>query len=611
MQLQELMKDIPYRCLQGSIMQEVTGITECCGQVRAGMLFCCKKGHQMDGHKLAVQAVEQGAVALLVERPLLDVLPGVTVLQVEDTRRVWGHVSGAFYGHPARRMQLIGITGTKGKTTVSYMIRQMLQENGIPCGLIGTNGAFFQQRTWPVSHTTPIPEQLHEILYEMAEAGCQVVVMEASSIGCKEGRLEGLVFAYGIFTNFAPDHIGGTEHASMEEYFAWKKQLFWQCRRGILNGAEEKSGQLYAEIIQEIQQEHTESLQDVLKKDADGMPKLQQTHTEHMQEAQQGHLDCRRLTAPAQLEHIQEAQQGHLERMRERQPESASDRRGPVQWIWCRVEAPGISSLTPQKEETQAWYRAFGLQPIMDCLGIGMAFQVQDSEGMQWNGMIPLPGTYNVANAVCAIACVWDLWKQMHMDQTDGEQAGMKKKKQEQTEAKRFALEPFLQSLRRVRIPGRMELAGQWNGAWILVDYAHNASGLEQALMGVRPYVRGRLICVFGCGGNRSKVRRSQMGAVSDRFADWTIVTEDNSRDEAAEQIAADILQGISRLDRCRVILNRAEAIGAAIRMAQPEDMILIAGKGHETYQEKQGVRTRFSDQETVADWIAAQQLLP
>lgn len=554
MQLRELMEGISYRRLQGEEEQQISGITEQSGQVQAGMLFCCLKGHHTDGHELAVQAAKQGAVALLVEKPLSDVLPGVVILQVQDTRKVWGRVAAAFYGHPANKMNLIGVTGTKGKTSVTYMIQQMLQTMGMLCGIIGTNGAFYEGQSWEVQHTTPSPVRLQQILYEMEKAGCEVVVMEVSSIGLKEGRLQGMIFDYGIFTNFAPDHIGGMEHASLEEYFYWKKQLFWQCKCGILNEAEPMARKLYQEALEE----------------GEGTKKTEQIST---------------------VSHMEEGKYV------------------PDDWIWYEVHTE------ENQEQPQAtWmaknnqYDGFAIRPIYDSFGIGTSFTVAVPEGGKAQVNLPLPGTFNVANALCAIACAWECWKDM---QKRIRQDGVWEKHMQQESRDCISnwqgevyLEQMVHALKDVQIPGRMELAGTWNGATILVDYAHNASGLEQALMALRQYVKGRIICVFGCGGNRSRLRRSQMGEVSDRLADWTILTEDNSREEAVEEIIADIVQGMQHLERCQIIPDRAEAIGAAMTMAKPGDVVLIAGKGHEAYQERKGVRTHFSDQETVGTWM-------
>lgn len=503
MLLSNMLTGITHRILQGSASIEISGVTDDTRAVSRGMVFCCIRGQQVDGHDLCGEAVKNGAYVLVTERPLNGIIPyHVTVVQVSDSREVTGLLAAAYYGHPAESMTMIGITGTKGKTTMSFLLWKLLRASGVNCGLIGTNGAYFGDNSEPISYTTPTACVLQRLLYEMKKAGCEAVVMEVSSIGMKEKRCAGLTFEYGIFTNFAADHIGGSEHRDMEEYFYWKSKLFSRCRCAIVNLDEPKSLELY-----------------------------RKNRTE----------------------------------------------KEPVErWIGY-----GSSMGTFGREKLADWYKIASAQRYETESVLGMSFALRTG-GSARQVQLSMPGAYNVSNAAGAIACAEELLcrKGKLLD---------------------------VNALSDVQISGRTEMVEVYHGAKILVDYAHNAAGLEHVLTSLRDYCTGRIICVFGCGGGRSRVRRRQMGEVSDRLADEIILTEDNSREEDVRQIIRDISGGIRRKEHCQVIEERREAIGQAIRMAQPGDLVLIAGKGHEEYQERNGVRSAFSDREAVRQWTKAE----
>lgn len=497
--LEEILLSIPYEILQGCEQIEITGVTEDSREVKEGILFCCIKGQHADGHKLIQTAVQNGASALLVERrPTVPVPDGIAVIMVSDTRRAAGKAAAAFYGHPAEKLHMIGVTGTKGKTSLTYMLQQILQQAQISCGLIGTNGYQYGHRMESVAHTTPTACCLQRILWEMVEAGCQAVVMEVSSIGMKEKRCSGIIFEYGIFTNFAPDHIGGEEHKSIEEYLFWKMQMFCQCKNGILNFDDPVSRQI-----------------------------------------------CTRISS-------------------------------------CKWAGYGIENNKKSIESiAESWYLAANPSGFQNDTILGMTFTLQTAEELSVPIRLPMPGLYNVSNALGAAACFLEL-------------IGGKKQK---THANCLQ-----KGLSQVRIPGRTEVIGTYHGAKIMVDYAHNASGLEKLLVGLKEYAPSRILCVFGCGGGRSKVRRREMGEVSSRLADLVILTEDNSREEEPEEIIREIRQGMDTDTVCQVILDRKAAIFYALEKAQPGDFVIVAGKGHEAYQEKKGVRYPFSDREVIEE---------
>ncbi len=491
--LAQMLANISYCVLQGSLQQEVSGITEYSGDVRPGMVYCCIRGRHADGHHLASEAVRLGASVLVTERPVAVKDSSITVIQVADTRQAAGVLAGAFYGYPSKKMRMIGITGTKGKTTMSYMIQSVFQQAGIPCGVIGTNGCRIgEEAGQQIFHTTPGACVLQKLLADMAEAGCRAAVLEVSSIGLKEKRCSGILFDYGIFTNFASDHIGGAEHSSLEEYLYWKIQLFSQCRRGIVN-----------------------------------------------------------LDEPVSREIL---------------------RKGKAQeWI-------GYGLNPPETEQIARLYKGSNLNIWAEDHALGIEFQAAFSgNASPIDIRIPMPGAYNASNALGAVVCGLE----------DG-----------------CSDQSVKTALEEIRVPGRTEVIGTFHGAKIMVDYAHNASGLEKLLLALKEYHPARIICVFGCGGNRSRLRRTEMGEVSSRLADIVVLTEDNSRGENPEEIIAEIRHGMEKEISCHTVLDRKAAIQYALELSGPGDFVVVAGKGHEAYQEKNGVRYPFSDREVIEEII-------
>lgn len=513
--LAQILENISYSVLQGSLQQQVTGITEYSGDIKPGMVYCCIRGRHADGHHLAEEAAEKGATALIVERPVVLKNPQTAVILVSDTRRVTGQLSAAFYGHPANHLLTIGITGTKGKTTLSYMIQSILQQADIPCGIIGTNGyGMGRTEMQPIYHTTPTACQLQKLLADMVKAGCQAAVLEVSSIGLKEKRCSGMVFDYGIFTNFAPDHIGGAEHRSLEEYLHWKIQLFSQSRVGIVNLEEPVT----AEVIKR------------------GKAQEWIGYT---------------LDTDSVLQHVYEEK-------------NKKD---------IQHQIPKYLQLLSRR------YQGASLKTWTEHNALGMTFQaILPAQPHAIEIKLPMPGHYNASNALAAAACCME--------------AGC-------------CIQSIQKALFTIRVSGRTEVIGTYHGAQIMVDYAHNASGLEKLLQSLRTYHPSRILCVFGCGGNRSKLRRTEMGDVGSRLADILILTEDNSREESPEAIIQDIVQGIHTPIPYYIIPDRKTAITHALNLSEPGDFVIIAGKGHENYQEKNGVRHPFSDKAVIEELLA------
>lgn len=480
MKLTELVKEMTYECVQGNVDREITTLVYDSRKVEKDSVFVCISGAVRDAHDFAEEVAEKGVAVLIVEKDV-KVPESVTVLKVENTRLALAQTSAAYFGHPARELTTIGITGTKGKTTATYMVRSILEASGFKTGLIGTIETVIGEETIPSSNTTPESYVVQETFRKMADAGCKCVVMEVSSQGLMLHRVAGFVFDYGIFTNLEPDHIGPNEHKDLADYIYCKSLLFRQCKTGIFNGDDS---------------------------------------------------------------HLEEILQGHT----------------------CEVETYGFSDgLDIRAENVQ----------LMDKGGtLGVSYHMSGKLDMDVE--IDIPGKFSVYNSMAAIAIC------RHF--------GVKK-------------DAILSSLAQVRVKGRVEILPVSSKFTLMIDYAHNAMSLNSLLTTLREYRPKRLVCLFGCGGNRSRDRRFEMGEVSSKLADLTIVTSDNPRREKPEDILADIVTGVKKADGEYVtIIDRREAIRYAIENAREGDVIVLAGKGHEDYQEINGEKFHMDEREIVAD---------
>ncbi len=483
MELASLLKGLEFTCVRGNPEAEVTGIVYDSRKVKKGCLFVCIKGTHFDSHESALEAAKAGAAVLVVEREV-EVKNSVTVISVENTRYAMAHIAAAWYGHPAEKLQTIGITGTKGKTTTSYLVKAVLESAGYKVGLVGTIETIIGDLHIPAGNTTPESCLLQEYFSRMVEAGCHAVVMEVSSQGLKLHRTQGFLFDYGIFMNLEPDHIGAGEHADFAEYLACKSLLFRQCRVGIVNGDDA-----------------------------------------HWEAVTEGHT--------------------------------------------CRLERFGM------KEGNDL--RAFNMHLVKKPGELGVAFSVTGLSHME--ARVAAPGRFSVYNALAAIA----VCRHFGVSYKNIEQA-----------------------LPRARVKGRIEMIKVSDDFTVLIDYAHNAMSLESLLLALREYEPRRLICLFGCGGNRSKLRRFQMGKVSGRLADLTIITSDNPRFEEPQDIIEDIKEGITGSGGSYIaICDRREAIAYALRQGQAGDIIVLAGKGHEDYQEIKGKKYPMDERVLIADILA------
>lgn len=480
MKLSRLLERLEYEVIQGSDQTEITTLINDSRKVEKGSVFVCISGAVSDGHRFAEEVAQKGAAALIVEKDV-TVSEGVSVIRVKDTRYALALMSASYFGYPADKLKVIGITGTKGKTTTTYMIKSILEDVGHKVGLIGTIEAIIGEKKIPAANTTPESYTIHRYFAEMVEAGCDSVVMEVSSQGLMLHRTAGIPFEIGIFTNLGHDHIGPNEHKDFEDYKRCKGLLFQQCRLGIAN----------------IDDPYFE---DVF--------------------------------------------------------------RGAT----CKVETFGLSG--------QADLRATNTHLVSRPGYLGVAYHV--SGRMDFDVEIDIPGTFSVYNSLTAIAVCGHFGVPAKVIQ---------------------------RALKAAKVKGRIEMVKVSDDFTLMIDYAHNAMSLESLLTTLKEYHPSRLVCLFGCGGNRSKDRRYEMGEVSGRLADLSIITSDNPRFEEPQAIIDDIKIGIGKTSgRYVEICDRKEAIRYAIANGRPGDVIVLAGKGHEDYQEIKGVKYPMDERVLIAE---------
>ena len=488
MKLSKICEEIEYTLLQGSLETEVRDIIYDSRKIAPETMFVCMVGAVTDGHKYIPDAVEKEASVIVLEKEeeAAQIPENITVLKVESARLALALMSAALFDHPARKLVTIGLTGTKGKTTTTYMIKKVLEMAGKKVGLIGTIGAMIGEEHLPSKNTTPESYELHRMFAAMVEAGCEYVVMEVSSQGLKLDRTAGILFDYGIFTNLSPDHIGPAEHASFEEYMECKSLLFRQCRIGIVN---------------------------------------------------------------ADDEHVDGILKGHT----------------------CEVKTFSA--------EREADLMASDIGFINEDGKLGMHFKV--SGCMDCQAKVHIPGRFSVYNALTAIA----ICRHFKVSEAD-----------------------ICKALLAARVKGRIEMVKVSNEFTLMIDYAHNEMSLRNLLETLRKFKPARLIVIFGCGGNRSVLRRYQMGETAGRLADFTIITSDNPRWEDPERIMDQIEDGL-RGALCAgekpsyiKIADRRAAVEYAVSMAEKRDIIVLAGKGHESYQEIKGIRYPLDDRKIVQE---------
>ena len=479
MNLKEILVGLEGLKVRGDLDIQIDNLDKDSRNIKENGLFIAIKGFDTDGHDFVEKAIEQGAIAVIlqegVKKEVIEKIPAnVTIVVAKDTRYALAICSCNFYKNPSRKFKLIGITGTKGKTTTSFMTKAILEKAGMKVGLIGTIATYIGDKKLEDSdRTTPESNKLQSIFAQMAEEGCQAVVMEVSSQSLKLHRVAGCDFDIGVFTNFSEDHISPKEHPNMQDYFESKVQLFKMCKTAFINADD-----FYVTKL----------------------PKLV--------------------------------------------PECDITTYGIDNY--CNVLAKDIT-ITNSYVDFKVKIGTKN-ERIKTCI----------------------PGRFSVYNSLAAI-CV---------GQKLGANAGQIK-----------------EALEEVRVPGRSELINNKKELTIMIDYAHSPESLENILNAVKSYTRGKVICVFGCGGDRDTAKRPIMGEISGRIADFTIITSDNPRTEEPEKIVEQIEEGIKKTKgKYTVIVDRIEAIKEAIKMADKKDIVVLAGKGHEPYQEINGVKYPFDE---------------
>lgn len=476
MKLSRLLRDVNGGDLCGKPEREITGICSDSRRVGQGSLFVAIPGFQSDGHQYIRQAMEQGACAVVAQHaPDCPVPEGVTLILVDDARRALAQLAAEWYDHPERQLRLIGVTGTNGKTTTTWLIRHILEQRGHKCGLIGTNGSIVDGPLRPAERTTPEAPELYGLLREMADAGCEYAAMEVSSHSLVLERVHGLHFAAAAFTNLTQDHLDF--HKDMEHYFQAKALLFQRCDTAVLN-LDDDWGLRLAERV-----------------------------------------SCPRLTYSAK-----------------------------------RLEADLIAkNIVLLPDQVQA-----------------VLVRDNDIARMRLN----IPGMFSVYNGLTAIGCCLALG---------------------------LTLEESAQALQSAQgICGRAEIVPTGRDFTVMIDYSHTPDSMENILRTVRGYAKGRVVGLFGAGGDRDHAKRPIMGRIAGELCDLCVVTSDNPRSEEPEAIIRDILQGMSPKYKYKVIPDRREAIAWCIKNARKDDIIVLMGKGQETYQEIRGVKHHLDEREEV-----------
>lgn len=486
MNLKEILVGIEGIKAKGDLEIDISNVDSDSRNIKKGGMFVAIHGFETDGVEYIPSAIENGAKVIMVDENVdlkkLNIPQDITLLVVPDTRKALPICACNFYENPSRKFKLIGVTGTKGKTTTTFMIKKVLEKQGKKVGLVGTIATYIGEKMIEESsRTTPESTKLQKIFADMVKEKVDVVVMEVSSQSLKLGRVDGCDFDIGVFTNFSQEHISKNEHPDMEDYFNSKLKLFSMCKVGFTN-ADDIFGAKVARVAK----------------------------------------DCEITTYGIDN--------------------------------FCNVLAKDITITNSYVD-----------------------FKVKiDNKNERVKTCIP--GRFSVYNSLAAI-CVCTKF---------GANA-----------------EQIKQALEEVRVPGRSELVDNKKELTIMIDYAHTPESLESILQAVKSYTKGRVISVFGCGGDRDPIKRPLMGEVSGRVADYTIVTSDNPRTENPDSIISEIETGIKKTKgQYTCITDRKEAIKQAIEMANKRDIIVLAGKGHEPYQEINHEKYPFDERIIVRDII-------
>ena len=486
MNLKKVLEGIKGLKSNGKLDIEIEGIERNSKNIKKGYMFVAISGFTVDGHDYIKNAVENGATVIVAEDikkiNVNDIPENVTLIIAENTREFLALSSCNFYKNPSKKFKLIGITGTKGKTTTTFMIKEILEKAGKRVGLIGTIATYINgKKIGDSDRTTPESIELQKIFSKMVEEKVEYVVMEVSSQSLKLHRVDGCDFDFVAFTNFSEDHISEKEHPNMQDYFESKLKLFNMCKTGFVN------------------------------------------------------IDD--------------------------------------------LHGNKIPQMFPENEITSYGIDNYGnfLAKDITITNSYVDFKVKLKDRNE-RVKVDIPGRFTVYNALCAIC----ICKKIGID-----------------------AEIIKTALEKIKVPGRSEMVENKLEIPIMIDYAHSPESLENILRAVKSYTRGRVISVFGCGGDRDNRKRPIMGEISGKVADYTIITSDNPRTEDPEKIVKQIEDGIAKTKgKYETIVDRTQAIEKAINMANKNDIIVLAGKGHEPYQEINGVKHPFDERIIVKDII-------
>ncbi len=477
--LKSLLKGLDYEVIKGNEESKVQNIRYDNRKIEQGDAFVCVKGFKVDGHSFIGDAIKKGAKTLIVQEDV-SVQEDITIIKVRDTRKALAIMSSNYFGNPKDKLEIIGITGTNGKTTSAFIIKSILEKAGFMTGLIGTIANYIGNKKVDAVRTTPESYELHELFKNMVDAGVEYCVMEVSSHSLELDRVYGVQFEEGIFTNLTRDHLDF--HKTFENYYNAKFKLFERSNHSIIN-----LDDLYGtNIVKDIEE---------------------------------------------------------------------------------RGVKTKVSTFSIEKESD---FKAFEIKSHSN----GSEFKV-NLEGIE-EFSINIPGEYNIYNSLGCIICAYNL---------------------------NIPMDKIKEGLSDVVIPGRCELVAKEKNLpySIIIDYAHTPDGLENILSTVKAFTKNRMISVFGCGGDRDKVKRPQMGKIGCELSDIAIITSDNPRSEEPMDIINDIVKPLN-YDNFVIEVNRKEAIRKAMNMALEGDVIVIAGKGHETYQILKDETIHFDEREVVYD---------
>lgn len=478
MLLKELVIGLNLIDIKGSLDIEISGIAYDSRKVKSDSLFVCVEGFKADGHNFITAAIENGAKALLVQKEV-SVPEGVTVVRVEDTRYALASTADVYFGSPSKKFDLIGVTGTKGKTTTTFMIKSILEEANRKVGLIGTIANCIGDEMLPAERTTPESYDLQALFSEMVEKDVNSVVMEVSSHALELHRVSCSDYDIGVFTNLSQDHLDF--HETFENYLNAKIKLFSMCKKALVN----------------IDSQYGERVKNAAK---------------------------------------------------------------------CEVYTFGI--------DKEADIRALNVIKNPDSVEFDLI-----SPWAKEKIRVNIPGKFSVYNSLAAIGCAF--------------LSGM-------------STENIKKGLESVSVPGRAEVVETGKDFTVIIDYAHSPDSLENILTTVKGYAPGRVVCLFGCGGDRDRTKRPIMGEIAGKISDFTIVTSDNPRTEEPAVIVKEIEEGIKKANSEYItIVDRREAIKYALETARPKDVIVLAGKGHETYQIFKDKTIHFDEREVVKEILA------